>query len=123
MRTRILIPTAAIAVAILLSFVCATVARADARPVALTDAHYAPTTLAYMYPHTSITLADAACPRGGFYSDVSAYRWDGRALSAQTRVASRHVWRDSRGHAVTWDGATVRNHTNTRVIFAGWCES
>jgi hypothetical protein len=100
----------------------------------LAEADHAPTHLVYLYPHAVEPMADsfghtcygrkaAHVRAGGYYTDVGAYAWNGAALGAQRISADglRYVWR-ARGGAVTWDGATWRNHSRVPVLVAGWCE-
>jgi hypothetical protein len=96
---------------------------ADFRPVALTDATVPPNTLRYLMPGQHVTYPIQCANGSGFWSDVSAYRWSGRALGAQrwSRSALRYVWDDPRGGRVTFDGITFRNRTRSPVLVAGWC--
>lgn len=117
-----------LAAMVLLTWGLAGLARADVRAVSLSDASAPPASLVYLYPGASVTLAHArtgytCAPAGRYFSDVSAYRWDGSALGPQRWEARalRYVWRDHAGRAVTWDGATWRNHTGAPVLVAGWC--
>lgn len=96
-----------------------------ARAVALSDATWPPSALRLLYPGQTWTVArdGTPCPRGGYYGDVSAYRWNGSALGAQTWTADHQVtyWRATRGR-VTFDGVTFRNRTRDPVLVAGWCQ-
>lgn len=133
-RAYLLPFVAVLAAMVLLTWGLAGLARADApRAVALSAAASPPASLVYLYPAARVTLADArgytCAARGdsspaGYFSDISAYQWDGSALSAQVwdARALRYVWRDSAGRAVTWDGVAWRNHTRRPVLVAGWCE-
>lgn len=96
---------------------------AEHRSVALTDATIPPTYLTYLWPRARVTYAPN-CQPSGYFSDVSAYRWDGRTLGPQrwNRDHDRTYWRDPSGGRVTFDGITFRNHTNHPVLVAGWCE-
>ena len=105
------------------------VAGAHARPVELSDARVPPTVLAYVGPHDSITFASENdgynCPASNaWFSEVSAYRWNGGALGDQHRSAFLDWWvRPGHPHQrVTFDGITFRNHTRIPVLVAGWCE-
>lgn len=116
----------------------ATLAHADtgARSVSLDDALSPPSRSAYLYPGARVTYAyghqGLNCPPNGdadvsgFFTDVSAYRWNGHAMAhAQEWDTDGFIvtlWRDSSGRSVTFDGITFRNHTHHRVIVAGWCE-
>jgi hypothetical protein len=99
---------------------------ADARAVTLRDARVAPTELRLLQPHARITYATPTgenCTGGGYFSDVSAYRWNGEALGAQVHRSLRDRWTvpGTRTH-VTFDGVTFRNHASVPVLIAGWCE-
>jgi hypothetical protein len=100
-------------------------AMAAARPVALADASTPPNTLRYVMPGQHVTYPIQCANGSGFWSDVSAYRWNGKPLGAQrwSRSALRWVWDDPRGGRVTFDGITFRNRTRSPVLVAGWCES
>lgn len=94
-----------------------------ARAVSLSDSVYPPTYLVYLYPHASVTFADVKgynCPHGGYFSDVSAYSWHGRALGAQRHTTLLDSWRNRTGR-VTFDGITFRNASRSYVLVAGWC--
>jgi hypothetical protein len=98
-------------------------ALASARPVNLTDATYAPSRLVYLQPHMAATFDVDQCPRGTYFSEVSAYRWNGHALSAQRWNADHTVTYWSYGRErITFDGITFRNATHHHVLVAGWCE-
>lgn len=97
-----------------------------ARPVALTDATSAPTMLRLVRAHGAYTPAQ--CGHGAFFSDVSAYRWNGKALGHQTWSEHAPVggglayyWTARHGR-VWFDGATFYNHSSATVLVAGWCE-
>jgi len=103
-------------------------AMASARPVALADATVPPTVLVYVAPGRGYTTRHARpcrarSGRRGYFSDVSAYRWDGSALGAQTWHAPElaYVWRDHDDFAVTYNGRTFFNDTTAPVLVAGWC--
>lgn len=98
-------------------------AGANARAVSLSDATYPPTYLRYVYPHRSVTRT-RQCGRDGYWSNVSAYKWDGSALGAQQwdRRNLRYQWRSLYGR-VTFDGITFTNSTRYPVLVAGWCDS
>lgn len=111
----------------------ATVADASvpqARPVALTEARSAPTYLVYLWPHGSVTYATGNdghnCPgkRGGYFSDVSAYAWNGSALGPQRwDDIGAYYWHVPHHHGrVTFDGSTFNNESRYRVLVAAWCE-
>lgn len=107
-------------------------ATSDARPVALSDATYAPTTLVLLHAGDAVTVADrfgydCHTRNGrGYFSDVSAYKWNGRALGAQRwdSVDMVYYWRipHTRGQSVRFDGATFYNDSRHSVLVAGWCE-
>jgi hypothetical protein len=104
----------------------AAAARAETRAVSLRDARTAPTMLEYLPAGHARTFTHQ-CPRGGSWSDVSAYQWTGKALGPQTwhgrRVDPFYSWRrpHTRDH-VRFDGVTFTNDTLHPVIVAGWCE-
>ena len=85
---------------------------ASARAVALTDATAAPSYVRVLAPGASVTKT-RQCPRGARWSDVNAYRGNGRALASQRRSA----W-----GRVTFEGVTFRNAERFAVLVAGWCE-
>lgn len=89
----------------------------QARPVALSDARVAPDMLRLLAPGQHLTEL-RQCPRGGYYGDTSAYRWNGRALPAQTwnRLHDRTRW-----GRVSYDGLTWHNRYPFPVLVAGWC--
>lgn len=96
------------------------VSRADPRPMGptLEMARSAPQTLRYLKAHTAVTIT-RQCPRGHYWTELSAYTWRGGRLPAQVRhggVNSREQW-----GRVTFDGITWRNHYNHPVLVAGWC--
>ncbi len=92
------------------------------RAVSLSDATHAPRSAFFVFPGETI-IGKVQCPRGHFWTETSAYRWDGSALSAQrwNRLHDRTFWRDSRGGRVIFDGVAVHNGTRAPIIFAGWC--
>lgn len=111
----------------------------QAREVELSDARIAPSKLAYLKPGQDRTYAHGVegwnCPHRTWFSDVSAYHWDGSALGPQRfdARALKYVWRNTvqrarRSHwrsvkgQVTFDGITFHNRTGQPVIVAGWCE-
>lgn len=112
-------------------FACVSSAVAAPRAVRLSDARTAPTHLALLAPHARTTLDDWQCGRAPvngsasdrYYSDTSAYGWDGHALGAQrwTRDHTVTYWRTRTGR-VTFDGVVFRNHSRRAVLVAGWCE-
>lgn len=71
--------------------------------VSLRDASVAPSYLRLLAPGQS-TTKDRQC-RGGYWSDVNAYRWTGDALAPQRWNSDRTVTRWGR---VTFDGVTFR---------------
>jgi len=85
---------------------------AQARAVALTDASASPSYVRMLAPGASVTKA-RQCPHGARWTDVNAYRGNGRALASQKRSAWRRV---------TFDGVTFRNGERFAVLVAGWCE-
>lgn len=103
-----------------------------ARAVALSDAATPPTNLVLVGAHESVNFAlahdgtvyNCGEDRYGWFSDVSAYRWNGRALGDQrwNRAHDRTYWRDPRGGRVVFDGVTFVNRTSYPVLVAGWCE-
>lgn len=99
------------------------VENAHARAVSLADASYPPTYLVYLYPGASVTYADHGenCPGGGFFSDVSAYQWNGHAVGRQHHTELSDYWPTKSGR-VTFDGITFRNRSHRPVLVAGWCE-
>lgn len=111
---------ALVTLAVLLAIVPA--AHAAARPVSLSDARHAPSSLVYVQPSRSVAL-ERQCPQGALWSDVSAYQWDGSALGGQrwNRLHDRTYWPASTGRVV-FDGVRVFNGTTAPVLFAGWCE-
>lgn len=104
-------------------------ARAHApRAVGLFDAVAPPQYLVYLGPGASVTYAYGHdghnCPRGGFFTDTSAYTWRGGSLTPQrwNRDRTLTFWRSQDGGRVTFDGITFRNRTPSPVLVAGWCE-
>lgn len=102
-----------------------------AHRVGLGDALTPPTVLHYLRPHRSITYTHGRdghnCPRGGWFSDVSAYAWNGTAIGAQVDYDDYDAWSvRSAGHGahghVTFDGITFWNGSNVPVLVAAWCE-
>lgn len=97
------------------------------RAVALSAATSSPTYLTYLYPHAHVTYSRGRdghnCPRGGFFTDVSAYNWRGGALSPQRwDTIGLDYWRTPGGHRVTFDGITFTNESRRPVLVAGWCD-
>jgi len=102
----------------------------DARPVTLSMARVEPTWLVLVpgmdvrhgrVRFHRVTHAATPCPHGGYFSDVSAYRWNGSALGGQHETRMRVSWRDTReGGRVVWDGVTFTNRTTRAVLVAGW---
>jgi hypothetical protein len=96
-----------------------------ANRVGLGDATTAPTYLVYLRPHGSVTYSVGSdghnCPRGGFFTDVSAYAWNGTAIGAQFHTNDHDYWRGYRGR-VSFDGITFHNGTHRKVLVAGWCD-
>lgn len=103
-----------------------------AHPVSLWDATVAPSELAYLKPGKSVTFASEddgynctnAKGRGtGWFTDTSAYGWNGEAVGAQRWNADHTVTYWMVAHRrVTFDGITFRNHSKLSVIVAGWCD-
>jgi hypothetical protein len=95
--------------------------------VSLGQAETPPTYLTYLWPNGHVTYARGHdghnCPRGGFFTDTSAYRWNGGALGPQrwNRDHTLTYWRGYKGN-VTFDGITFTNTTRAKVLVAGWCE-
>lgn len=100
-------------------------ADAAANPVGLADARSAPQTILYVIPGGQYDTLDGVsqCARGGFWTEFSAYRWDGSALGGQrwNAMHDRAYWHDARGGRVTFDGRTIYNGTRHPILFAGWC--
>lgn len=124
--------SAAMTIGIVWAGCAASDAMAQARPVALADAHSAPSMLHYVQAGRYFTPNTDAmgrpCKRTAqaraYYSDVSAYAWDGSALGAQRRNARTLLtyWhRPGSAGAVTYDGLTFHNDTYAPVLVAGWC--
>lgn len=112
------------------ALVAATPAKADhprspgsyPRAVSLTDASVPPTFLRIVRPGRGYATL-TQCRGGAMFSDMSAYRWNGRKLSAQRRMRDgTQYWRDRRGGRVTFDGLVWQNRTRHAVLIAGWCE-
>lgn len=89
---------------------------AQAHAVGLSQARSAPTWLVSVPAHRTRTVL-RQCPHGTWFSEFSAYRWDGSPLPAQRRTGDLVRW-----GRVTFDGLTWRNHTSATVLVAGWCE-
>ena len=113
---------AALAALLTAAVVAPGLAPGQGRAVALTDASGPPTWLRLLAPGKA-THRPRQCPGGAFYSDVHAYRWDGRALGPQrwNTDHDRQTWRGVRGR-VTFDGVSFHNGTRRPVLAAGWCE-
>ncbi len=79
------------------------------RAVSLSDASYPPAHVALVAPGSTYSA--------GCFTEASAYRWNGSALSAQRRY--RHVLRWGN---VTYSTRTCtwRNHSSYPVLVAGW---
>lgn len=113
------------------------------KPVGLGDAERPPTYLVYLYPHGSVTYASGRdgwncikhgdVTHDGYFTDVSAYSWRGRAIGPQrwdengkysSSGAPSDYWyvRDHHAGKVTFDGITFENHSRVPVLVAGWCE-
>lgn len=124
MRLSRILPLALIALSLTPSAGNAT----QAREVELSDARRPPTRLAYLMPGEARTYARGIegwnCRDRTWFSDVSAYHWDGSALGPQrfNRRTQVMFWRSVRGR-VTFDGITFRNRTDRPVLVAGWCEN
>lgn len=88
--------------------------------VSLPEARHAPDVLRYVKAGHTRTVQ-----RSCVLSDVSAYRWSGRALGAQYDAPNgRSYWGDVRhGGAVVWvrSSRTFINRTTRPVLVAGWC--
>jgi hypothetical protein len=86
------------------------------RPVNLTNSSYPPDFLEYVQPGERSSDVPKCT------SDVSAYRWNGRALGAQhsNTMGDRIVWNGQRGRAV-YDGMSFENRTHRPVLVAAWC--
>lgn len=104
------------------------------RAVSLADASAPPTVLAILRPHHAyMPAADwqgRPCGLGGrrhgYFSDVSAYRWNGSALGPQRwDDIGVDYWQLGHGRhgRVTYDGLMWRNESRATVLVAGWCES
>lgn len=133
MFRQTLLATAASASMVVGIFAAGAVASdAMAKPVSLSDASYPPTVLHYIQPGKGWTprhdregrTCGLRSHRRGYFSDVSAYRWTGRALHAQrwNRDHTETFWIDHDDFAVTYDGLTFFNDTPAPVLVAGWCE-
>lgn len=99
---------------------------AQAHAVPITAARHAPREMVYLYPGGTVTYDKGfQCPRGAYFSDVSAYTWKGGKLGRQTWESNGPYvysqWRSGFGGRVTFDGITFRNETPRRVLVAGWC--
>lgn len=96
-------------------------ASTPARAVSLSDARIAPDMLRILPAGHAATFL-RQCPRGHYFTETSAYRWNGRALSGQRWNADRTLtyWRARHGR-VTFDGLTFHNGTRAAVLVAGWC--
>jgi hypothetical protein len=108
----------ALAIAVLSAPAATASSEPQARPVTLRDARVAPSYLHLVQPGRSVTRTHQ-CDRGGYWTELSAYQWNGEALPAQRWNADHD--RMSWGR-VTFDGITFRNHYSQPVIVAGWCE-
>lgn len=101
--------------------------RTHSRSVSLSDARFAPSVLVYVRAGETYTLRHARPCKGkrgrSYFTDVSAYTWQGGALGAQTWDAGDEVyaWRAPSGR-VAFDGRTFHNETSAPVLVAGWCE-
>jgi hypothetical protein len=92
-----------------------------ARAVSLDMATAPPRFLRMVRPNRG-WYAQRQCGRGRF-SDVSAYRWDGRALGAQQRTSDVTYWTHPIGGGqVTYYRGVFMNRTNHTVLIVGWCE-
>ena len=108
----------ALAVALAAAAIVPSGAAAHARSVSLTDASSAPSYLRLLQPGSGVTKT-RQCPRGQFYSDVNAYRWNGHALAPQRWNAAGDVMTWGR---VKFDGITFHNGGRRPVLVAAWCE-
>jgi hypothetical protein len=97
--------------------------------VGLFDATTPPQYEVYLGVGASVTYAHGRngynCPRGGYFTDVSAYTWRGGSLTVQrwNRDHTLTYWRSQDGGRVTFDGITFRNHSRAPVLVAGWCDN
>jgi hypothetical protein len=91
-------------------------AQPPSQPVALRDAIVAPDYLRIIKPGRSVTVRNQC--HGRYWSELSAYRWNGEALPGQRWNADndRTYW-----GRVTFDGITWTNHYGSAVMVAGWC--
>jgi hypothetical protein len=101
----------------------AVAAHGAATPVSLDDAAVAPSMLYYLGPGERIMVPEPQCKHGSYFTDISAYRWNGHALSGQqwTKDNLLTYWSARSGRRVTYNGIAFRNHTHGHVIVAGWC--
>jgi hypothetical protein len=118
--------TLSIAVAIAASFICAlgavTATAQVSRAVSLSDATYAPSFLRLVPARSELTHRQYPCKGKHYFGDVSAYRWNGRALGAQQRdIDNLLYWSAPSGRAVGYDGRTFYNGLRVPVLVAGWC--
>ena len=86
-----------------------------AESVALADAASAPSHLRLLEPGESVTRS-RQCGRDD-WSNVNAYRWNGRALAAQRWT--QNGWRWGR---VTFEAGRFTNGSRSAVLVAGWCD-
>ncbi len=105
----------------LVLFAVATVPANATRAVTTADATVRADFAATLRPGKAV-IVDNQCPRGGWFTETSAYRHDGSALAAQqwTRDHTLTYWRGTHGR-VTFDGVMFHNGTRASVIVAGWC--
>lgn len=100
-----------------------------AQAVALSDATTAPTYMTLLRPGASALYTGRGgynCPGGSYFTDVSAYTWQGRALGPQrwTRDHTLTYWRvpNHPRQFVTFDGIKFHNDSHRAVLVAGWCD-
>jgi hypothetical protein len=87
------------------------------RAVTLDDASYPPTFLVYLNAGQRSHDIPQGC------SDLSAYRWNGKALGPQhwNRMHDRILWSTRKGRSVVFDGLSFENRTRLPVVVAAWC--
>ena len=88
---------------------------AQGRPVTLRQAAIPPTYLRMLQPGRSTTVTRQCGSQ--YWSELSAYQWNGEALPGQRYYGERMHW-----GRVTFDGITWRNGTSQPVLVAGWCD-
>lgn len=91
------------------------------RAVELSDAIRPPTWMHMVRPGHTYNLTRRCLGRSAEVTDVSAYRWDGRALSAQRRDRAGWLyWKHPKGGRVEFDGCGFWNQTDRPVLVAAW---